>query len=162
MIDCTSHARLISPYLEESLYRDSSYLLERILHTFDPRMLVMMMRRRRTSGVLGKQVQMVIMTTIVQFSCNLLLPLHCGTLGNRLQEARFPAGRHRLSVEFPVSSAAGNKWSTPDATSVYVSRPPSFQAPDPSFRFQAEGPRLWRPPARPRSKLWRLKASGMS
>ena len=97
---------------------------------------------RTSNGVLVKMVQTVIMTTIVQFSCNLLLPPHCGTLGNRLQEARFPAGRHRLSVEFPVSSAVGNKWSTPDATSVYVSRPPSFQAPDPSFRFQAVGPRL--------------------
>ena len=66
------------------------------------------MMMRRSSGVLEKMVQMVIMTTIVQFSCNLLLPLHCdcGTLGKRLQEARFPAGSTRLSLEFPVSSPA--------------------------------------------------------
>ena len=94
------------------------------MHTFDPRMIEMMMMRT-SIGVLVKLVQMVIMTTIVQFSCNLLLPPHCGTFGKEIAGSKVPVGQSRLSLKFPVSSppADGNKWPTPDATSVFVSRP---------------------------------------
>ena len=43
--------------------------------------------------------------------------------GKQIAGSKVPVGQSRLSLEFPVSSPAGNKWSTPDATSVYVSRP---------------------------------------
>ena len=116
------------------------------MHTFDPRMIEMMMMRK-SNGVLVKMVQTVIMTTIVQFSCNLLLPPHCGTLGNRLQEARFLSGKadSRSNFPFPHQPATSGR---PQMRPQFTSPGPSFQAPDPSFRFQAVGPRLSGDPCR--------------
>ena len=116
------------------------------MHTFDPRMIERMMMRT-SNGVLVKMVQTVIMTTIVQFSCNLLLPPHCGTLGNRLQEARFRRAKQTLAR---ISRFLTSRQQVVDPRCDLSLRlqAPSFQAPDPSFRFQAVGPRLSGDPCR--------------
>ena len=95
------------------------------MNTFDPRMILMMMTRT-SNGMLEKMVQMVIMTTIVQFSCNLLLPLHCGTLGKRLQEARFPAGRQTLARISRFLATSRQQVADPRCDLSYVSRPQQF------------------------------------
>ena len=94
------------------------------MHTFDPRMIERMMMRT-SNGVLVKMVQTVIMTTIVQFSCNLLFPPHCGTLGNRLQEARFPSGKADSRSNFPFPHQP--------ATSGRPQMRPQFTSPGPKF-----------------------------
>ena len=121
---------------------------------------------------------MVLTTTIVQSSCNLpLFPLHCGIWGNRLQEASFPAAWHNdgtglaqlwyndgttlaLRRVSRFLSGFGNKWPIdPRCHRLMSPGRRNFQASEPSFLFQALAPRIWWPPSRPRSKLWRLKSS---
>ena len=95
--------------------------------------------------MLVKMVQTVIMTSIVQFSCNLLLPPHCGTLGNRLQEARFPSGKADSRSNFPFPHQP--------ATSGRPQMRPQFTSPGPEFpgsqvsrlQIPVSDSRLWVP-----------------
>ena len=155
LIDCTSHARLISPYLEESLYRDSSYLLEHILHTFDPRMIVMMIKVKRNvreNGANGDNDNY----------CSIFLQSSASSslrdFGKEIAGSKVPGGQADSRSNFPFprhqSATSGRPQMRPQLClqASTVSR----------LQIQAAGPRLWRPRSRPRSKLWRPKASGMS
>ena len=136
------------------------------MHTFDPRMIEMMMMMRTSIGVLVKtgangdndNYCSIFLQSSASSSLRDVWERDCRKQGSR-------RAKQTLAQISPfLTSSRWQQVADPrcDLSFRLQKAPTSFQAPDPSFRLQAVGPRLWRPLSRPRSKLWRPKASGMS